>query len=228
MGIKRHIRYSSVRNRNSVKEWAGKLSGVPAFILGNSPSLNDENLSLLDPYFTIGINRAFYKTDPTVLFWQDIELWFTEKKKILKLNSVKVCRDMSDPQSRFFHYRIKPGNFKVPKTPNILHGFGTTGPLAVQFAYALGCDPIILLGMDCHKRGTSTDFYGRNRHHKPHTLKNCSKGLKWIRDNITDRTVISCSQDSDIFEYQSLEKVIQDIGPSFAQNRGYWAGRLSC
>ena len=227
MGIKRHIRYSSVRNRNSVKDWAGKLSGEPAFILGNSPALNDEDLSLLDPYFTIGINRAFYKVDPTVLFWQDIELWFTEKKKILKLNAIKVCRDIADPQSRFFHYRIKPGKFMIPEVPNVLHGFGTTGPLAVQFAYALGCNPIVLLGMDCRTRGNSTDFYGRNRHHKPHTMKNCSKGLKWVK-SIDDREIISCSADSEIFEYQSLEKVVQRIGTAHAQNRGYWAGRLSC
>lgn len=217
-----------MRTRNSVKEWAGKMNDMPAFILGNSPSLNDENVSLLEPYFTIGINRAFYKIDPTVLFWQDIELWFTEKKKILKLNSIKVSRDIADPMSRFFHYKIKPGAFKIPENPSILHGFGTTGPLAFQFAHALGCNPIVLLGMDCKVRGNSTDFYGKNRHHKPHTLSNCEKGLKWIKNNVTDREIINCSKDNEIFDYQSLESVIQRLGPANAQNRGYWAGRLSC
>ena len=106
MGIRRHLRYSEVRTRNSIKGWGDQLKDVPAFVLGNSPALNDEDLSTLEPFVTIGLNRAFYKIDPTILLWQDIELWFTERKKILRLNAIKVCRDTADPQNRFFHYRL--------------------------------------------------------------------------------------------------------------------------
>jgi len=227
MGIRRHLRYSEVRTRNSIKGWGDQLKGVPAFVLGNSPALNDEDLSSLEPFVTIGLNRAFYKIDPTILLWQDIELWFTERKKILRLNAIKVCRDTADPQNRFFHYRLRPGNFKLPESPNNLHGFGTTGPIGVQLAYALGCNPIVILGMDCVCRGHSTDFYGRNRHHKPHTLTNCRKGLKWIKKEVAPkREIINCSADNEYFKYTPLEEVVAQFTPKYAQNRGVWASKL--
>ena len=65
-------------------EWAGRMKSVHCFILGNAPSINDMDLSLLDNYFTIGINRIFYEYDPTVLIWQDLALWVYEKKKVLE------------------------------------------------------------------------------------------------------------------------------------------------
>ena len=59
----KRIRYSSVRQRGDVRKWKDRLLGVPAFILGNGPSLNDEDIAPLSNYFTIGINRSFYKLD---------------------------------------------------------------------------------------------------------------------------------------------------------------------
>jgi len=46
------------------------LKGNPVFLLGNGPGVTKRNLSLLDDYFTIGINRIFYIYEPTILFWQ--------------------------------------------------------------------------------------------------------------------------------------------------------------
>ena len=80
------------RERFIIKDWVGRLSGVPAFILGNGPSLNDEPVELLEPYFTVGINRAFLLMDPTVLLWQDIGLWNTEHRKLHNLQAVKVIQ----------------------------------------------------------------------------------------------------------------------------------------
>lgn len=229
MAIRRNIRYSAVRNKTSIKTWKNKLEKVPCFILGNSPALEDENLEILHPFFSIGINRSFYKFDTTILFWQDIELWYTERKNIIKTNSVKVCRDKADPQNRFFHFKLEPGNFELTENPGSLKGTGATGPLAVQFAYLLGCDPIIILGMDCKKRGQNTDFYGRNRHHKSHTLSNCYEGLKWIKKTMEEKgtTVINCSKDNDIFEYHPLKKVVDQIDQKHILNRAHWVSRLS-
>lgn len=229
MAIKRNIRYSSAKSSTSVKGWKDKLENVPCFIIGNSPALEDENLDILHPFFTIGINRSFYKLDTTILFWQDIELWYTERKSIIKTNSIKVCRDISDPQNRFFHFRLEPGKFELPEHPGLLRGTGATGPIAVQFAYIMGCDPIILLGMDCKKRGQNTDFYGRNRHHKPHTLTNCSEGLNWIKQTFEEKgkTIINCSKDSDVFEYRPLQKVIDQIDKKHVLNRAHWVSRLA-
>ncbi len=40
-------------------------------------------------YFTIGINRSFYKIDSTILMWQDASLWFTERSKLKDVKAIK-------------------------------------------------------------------------------------------------------------------------------------------
>lgn len=202
------------------------MPGIPAFIIGNGPSLNDINTDLLLPFFTIGINRAFYKIDPTILMWQDVELWYSERKRILRLSAIKVCRDIADPQNRFFHFKLQSGFFKMPENPQILCGRGATGPLAVQMAYCLGCDPIILIGCDCKHRGGLTDFYGRNRQHKNHTMKNCLQGLVWMKENIQNRKIISCS-DNDVFEKTDFKTVIDSLDPAkYKKPRNSWISYL--
>tara|TARA_B100000614_G_scaffold262909_1_gene300766 strand:+ start:228213 stop:228893 length:681 start_codon:yes stop_codon:yes gene_type:complete len=224
--IRRHVRYSAVKQRGQIKKWKGKLEGVPCFILGNGPSLNDEDISLLNPYFTIGINRAFLKLDPTILMWQDVELWYTERKKVIRLSALKVCRNTADPQNRFYHFKIQPGNFAMPKHPGCLHGFGATGPLAMQFAHSLGCNPIVMLGMDCEHRGQATNFYGINRHHRPHTMRNCSRGLKWAKKSITDRELINCSANSE-WPQEKLEDVLKRIDSKWKQDRAHYVSLLT-
>lgn len=53
-GLQRKQRHQ----RFAIKQWVDMLPDVPAFIIGNSPSLNDHNLLPLERYFTIGINRV--------------------------------------------------------------------------------------------------------------------------------------------------------------------------
>jgi hypothetical protein len=224
--IRRHLRFSSRKQRGNLRHWKDKMQGVPCFVLGNAPSLNDEDVSELSSFFTIGINRSFLKLDTTILMWQDIELWYTERKSVIKLQSLKVCPSQADPQNRFFHFKREPGGFKLPAHPGVLHGTGTTGPLAMQFAYSLGCDPIIMLGMDCKPRGNATDFYGKNRHHKPHTMTNCKVGLKWIKNNIKDRTLICCSE-NDLWPRTSLADAIKGIDEKWRKDRAYYVGLLN-
>jgi len=223
--IRRHLRFSSVKQRGSLRHWKDKLKGVPCFIVGNGPSLNDEDLSVLDPYFTLGINRSFLKIDATVLMWQDIELWYTERKTVVQQQSVKVCRNLSDPQNRFYHFKLQPGGFQLADDPGTLHGSGSTGPLAVQFARALGCSQIILLGMDCKPRGNATDFYGKNSHHRPHTMANCKTGLKWIYEKVTDRTLINCSE-NDFAPRVSLLDALKQVDTKWKKDRSYYSGLL--
>lgn len=224
--IRRHIKFSYNKQRGQISKWKGKMSGVPVFIIGNGPSLNDEDVSLLNPFFTIGINRAFLKIDPTVLMWQDIGLWSTERKNVIRLSAIKVCTAASDPENKFFHFKLEPGNFEIPEHPGILHGTGSTGPLAVQFAHSLGCNPIILMGMDCKPRGQATDFYGKNHHHKPHTMANCQRGLKWVKKHVTDRQVICCS-DNDHFERMTLAQAVAKIDPKWKKDRAYYSSLLT-
>jgi len=220
----RRIRYSSVRQKGDVRKWKDRLAGVPVFILGNGPSLNDENIALLSNYFTIGINRSFYKLDSTILLWQDASLWFTDRRKLLETKSIKYSTIHGDPENRFLRYKIKPGKFDLPEDSTTLCGSGSSSPLAVQLAYILGCNPIVLLGCDCCSRGDDTDFYGKNKFHNSRTMDQCKVGLDWMKNEIHDkgiRRIISCS-DNSVFDREKLDTVLSKIDIKHKQSREYW------
>jgi len=75
-----------------------------------------------------------------------------------------------------------PYKFDTSKT-HVLYGRGSTGPLAVELAVAMGCRPIILLGMDCQVQAGKTDFYGENKHWLQHTIENCDRGLNFLKND---------------------------------------------
>lgn len=205
---------SQQKFRGNVGLWTKKLIDVPCFILGNGPSISNEPVKRLNDYFTIGINKAYKLIDPSILMWQDIEFWYTDRKDIAKMKCLKYCRNISDPQGKFFTFKLQGGNFQMPNNTNILHGMGATGPLAFQLACVLGCNPIILLGMDCKYQGTKTNFYGKNPFHKPHTLKMCNKGLQWIKNFENEKTIINCSDNSVFEDTYTLEEALAEINPT--------------
>jgi len=224
--IRKRIRSYKVGQRGDIKRWHNCLTGVPAFLIGNGPSLDNLDLSCLKNHFTIGINRAFLKIDPTILMWQDSELWWNHRTEISRLKAVKFCRDISDPKGRFYHFKLTTGNFELPETPSILFGRGATGPVAFQLAYILGCNPIILLGMDCCYYNGKTNFYGKNPSHKPHTLVNCKKGLTWMKKCPSGRKIINCSNNNVFEERRDLNDVVKEIPFDRPHNRDSFLARL--
>jgi len=207
----RHARYA-------IRQWVDRLVDIPAFIIGNGSSLNKEPIHLLEDYFTIGVNRAFYKIDPTILLWQDISLWNSEYKKLHNTQAIKVSRDVSDPRKVYYNFHLKGGGYKFNLSTHILHGRGSTGPLAVQLAVAMGCRPIVLLGMDCAVgEDGNSDFYGHNKYWTDATLANCQLGLEFIREQCPVE-VYNCGT-SKLWEHQSLRSVLSQISPSHKRGR---------
>lgn len=196
-----------------LSDWSNLLGGHTAFVLGNAPGIEQQNLSLLDNYFTIGVNRIFYIYDPTILMWQDRQVWNGDKKSLLKQKAIKVCGSKADPRNYFLNFKVKLGPYRFGENPSILHGTGNTTVLAVQFAVAIGCSNIVLLGTDC-KYGAKgkTDFYGRNKDHKPYTLKMCRGAMRWLKETCPVK-IYNCSG-SKFWESQKLAKVINDIKPT--------------
>lgn len=195
-----------------ISKWKNLLKEHPAFILGNAPSISKQNLKLLDKYFTIGINRIFYIYTPTILIWQDVQMWNKEKKNILKQKSIKICNSVSDPVNIFLNFEVKEGGFKFRKNPEVLHGWGNTGALAIQVAVNLGCSEIILLGTDCeYTTKKKTDFYGKNPDHKSYTLKMCNDAMGWVKKKCPV-PVYNCSNNK-LWPTEKLLDVIKKINP---------------
>lgn len=225
------------RRRLSPKlvQWNNKLAGFPAFILGTGCSIDSVDLHLLDNYFTIGINRIYSSRltsdifyDPTILLWQDGTLNREDVYILEKLQAIKYCRDVIDSKRLYNNFNLKPGPYKFTKQTNVLYGSGSSGPLAVELAVGLGCNNIILLGMDCKKAEDGrTDFYGINKHWNAGTLPHCLAGLKAIKE-LCPVPVYSCSS-NDLFECNSLEEIIARIDPKgvFAIGRERFKERMA-
>lgn len=213
-------RASDKKRYKILSQWNNLLVGHTAFILGNAPGIENQNLNLLDNYFTIGVNRIFYIYDPTILIWQDRQVWNGDKKSLLKQKAIKVCGSKADPRNYFLNFRVKLGPFRFGVNPSILHGTGNTTALAAQLAVSLGCSNIVLLGTDC-KYGAKgkTDFYGKNKDHKPYTLKMCRGAMKWMRDTCPV-TIYNCSSNK-FWESQKLVNVINEIQPSKLSRESY-------
>jgi len=198
------------KSRIALRRWRGTMKDVPCFILGNGPSISDHPIKeLLKDHFTIGINRAFQLMDPTILIWQDIELWMTERANLTNLKAIKYSSTNADPRGIAYQFKLMPGPYRIPPNPMVLFGQGSTGPLAFQLAYCLGCSPIILLGYDCKCIEGNTDFYGVNKHHKSHTMPNCKKGLRWINKCNAKTRVINCSENDTLKHKMPLEEAIK-------------------
>ena len=202
------------KRKKSLKpgDWGGRMKDIPCFILGNAPSINKVNLSLLDNYFTVGINRIFFKYDPTILIWQDLALWVQERKRVKKTRAIKYCREGSETRGGYYTFQLRERESKLSHSTTTLYGRGSSGAIAYQFVHALKCDPIILVGMDCAYKDGMTDFYGNNSMHRGHTLPACVKGLKFIRDNSKKRTIINCSKNKVFPKRYELEEAIALLG----------------
>ena len=202
------------------KSWYMRMKDIPCFILGNAPSLNEVNLSLLDDYFTVGINRIFFKYDPTVLIWQDLALWVQEEKRVKATKAIKYSRKGADTIGGYYNFVLEGREPIITHDITKLKGRGSSGTIAYQFVWALGCNPIILVGMDCRNaKNGDTDFYGKNAMHKRHTLPSCEKGLRFMKQNALGRIVISCSKDKVFEERKSIEDIIETLNDK-RSNRG--------
>jgi hypothetical protein len=145
--------------------------------------------------------------------WQDLALWSKERAKVLETKSIKFCREASETQGGFYTFFLQGREPKLTNNISKLYGRGSSGSIAYQFVHALGCNPIILVGMDCKytKKGL-TDFYGDNPMHRSHTLPACVKGLKFIKNNSSNKTIINCSSNKVFSEKKTIEEVIASLG----------------
>ncbi|KKL11903.1 hypothetical protein LCGC14_2541120 [marine sediment metagenome] len=217
--IKGKERYLDSKKYKKLSKWKGILKGYTAFLLGNAPSISKQDLSLLNNYFTIGINRIFFLYEPTVLFWQDRQMWITDKKNLIKCKSVKVCRDLADPRNMFLNFKLGLNPFRFTMKPQQMYGRGNTGAVAAEFAVSMGCSSIVILGIDCKYSKGKTDFYGNNKDHTKYTLNRCKEAMEWLKKKCPI-PIYNCSK-IDLWPKQNLSDVINEIKPKKCDKKSF-------
>lgn len=206
-----------------IAAWKGRISGHPAFVLGNGPSLLDNDLSLLRGCFTIGINRIYKVFDPIILLWQDTSLMEDGLENILSCSAIKVCRDRCNIDNQFTTFRSEGAKYRLADKPNVLHGFGCSGALGIELAVVMGASSVVLLGMDCDYQDGKTDFYGVNADHGRYTVKNFHAAMSWVAKTCPV-PIHSCGR-APYWPRSDLKQVLDQIQPK-EYSRLQWFDRL--
>jgi hypothetical protein len=155
---------ASSRRRESILELRklqGRHNGERCFIIGNGPSLRQTDLSLLRDEVTFGMNRIYMLFDAmgfsttyfvainTLLIEQ-----FAEDIKKLEMPRFITWRGRfwiaDDPGVIFLDTDYTPPEtFSADATGRIFEG-STVTYVALQLAYYLGFDEVVLIGVDHH------------------------------------------------------------------------------
>lgn len=134
-----------------------KHRGQRCFIIGNGPSLKDTDLSLLENEVTFGLNRIYLLFDElgfAITYYLSINALVIEQcaADMLRLPCPKFigwhARDLIDFTDGMVFLRIvgTPG-FYTDITSGIWDG-ATVTYVAIQVAYYMGFDEVILIGVD--------------------------------------------------------------------------------
>jgi len=138
--------------------------GRRCFIIGGGPSLKNVDLDLLRNEITIGINRAYEKLTPSILFGVDPQMWGwveqgkcgeESKRKFNEYKGYKVWMALLSkrgkmqlfPPDFYLVDEDDRGGYKIGTT-DLLSFKNNSGYGAINLAAALGANPIYLLGFD--------------------------------------------------------------------------------
>lgn len=165
------------RNRN-VAELEGREAGRRLFILGNGPSILEENLALLSGEVVIGMNAStmleeqygfvstyYVLSDTRFISHADKRQWCTSRLSPETIRVVRddLCRydDPGLPNRTYYIPAISRDGFS--RDLKIGYFFGcTTTMLAVQLAYHLRATEVYLLGCDLRYPEDSPRFYAED------------------------------------------------------------------
>jgi hypothetical protein len=163
---------SSFRNKMHYRSIRGMYPGSRAFVIGNGPSLQIEDLSRLKDEKTIASNKiylAFEKTvwRPTLFTIQDPLVWQKCKNELCHhFNEVHVENTEMLPVDSNLGLTVRrwhslgptstpyaaPPAFSGDMSKGAYGGYTVTF-LNLQLAVHLGCDPIYLIGCDHYYQG---------------------------------------------------------------------------
>jgi len=212
----------------------GSWRGHPAFLVGGGPSLEGFDFSQLRGRRTIGVNIAFWKFDPTIIFSMDTRClnWILKGQYEVKYPGLRdqfkaskaykvwlLTYVASLPEEIFIEmvfgdYTAGLAAFTFHSRDGIGHG-NNSGYAALNLAVCLGADPIYLLGFDCRHEGEKTHW------HSGHPIPQPDAHLKSFKDRLTAAApkikkagirVVNLSTKSalDCFEFGKAEEALND------------------
>ena len=225
--------------------------GKRCFIIGNGPSLNDHDLSLLTGEFTFGVNSFYYKTRETGFL---PTFYVVEDSSVMKENIDEIRKfdapfkffptnydKMHPKQPNTFFFKMNRGfyersspNYVVPRfstdaTKELYCGQSVTY-INLQLAYFMGFTEVYLIGMDfsyvipsTHKR--TGDVLLSDTDDENHFHKDYfGKGKTW-KDPKLDRVALNYRMAKLVFEATGRRVYNATVGGSLEvfERRSYYS-----
>nr|WP_281396672.1 6-hydroxymethylpterin diphosphokinase MptE-like protein [Roseospira visakhapatnamensis] len=151
---------------------AGRVAGRRAFIVGNGPSLAAMDLAPLAGEITFAFNGAWRLREslvPTIHMVEDRLVAEEEAAHLAALDPATLLvlptdhADVSPPAPGRLHVPVDWSYYdplRPPREPGFttnaaagrLHAGQSVAYLALQVAFVMGCDPVVLLGIDLDYR----------------------------------------------------------------------------
>ncbi|EAR21652.1 hypothetical protein NB231_02758 [Nitrococcus mobilis Nb-231] len=143
--------------------------GKRCFIIGNGPSLNKHDLSLLKDEYTFGVNSFYYKTRETgfVPFFYVVEDSSVMKENIEEIKKYNapfkffptIYKNLHPKRPNTFFFRMNRSfyeksspNYVVPRfstdATDVLYCGQSVTYINLQLAYFMGFEEVYLIGMD--------------------------------------------------------------------------------
>jgi len=210
---------------NSIEAYFAIESG-PCFILGNGPSLNNYDLSLLNPNNSITMNRS-WKVLPGAKYHcntMDITSVQNTPQNIIFLGpeedavGASVLRKIKCPVILVQMGTVKPSRLRpkrlklsIPSRLDLRNGWSQShcGVFALACAWWLGYNPIFLLGYDGYGYHYITDRYKLIGRLPPHELqtRQYRQYAKLLEGEVE---VYNCNKDNvyEVHPYMSFDEAL--------------------
>lgn len=199
-------------------------AGQRAFIIGNGPSIAKTDMAKLKGEITFGLNRVYLA----------FPAWGYESNYFLSVNDLVIEQSAEDimglkmpkfiswrnrefigdsPETHFLHTTYERPRFARDIRSRIWEG-ATVTYVALQVAYYMGCDPVILIGVDHSfsskgKPNTTVVSKGDDRDH--FDAKYFGKGFRWQLPDL-ETSEQSYAMARDAFEADGRQVLDASIG----------------
>lgn len=160
----------------NLEEFNGKHKGEIAFVLGSGPSLNMLDLAPLKNHVTIAVNSGyvafpeanyFISDDWSVAHWS----YFFNDLRSSKTTIALLYEDMLKNQAwqfgdRAVLFRHRQGyhvtdKYEHANKANHICQARTSAGSAIHVAHIMGCEKIVLIGIDCCRHDALRYFWGK-------------------------------------------------------------------
>jgi hypothetical protein len=156
-------------DRDELAQFYNRFKGQRCFIIGNGPSLNHHDLSLLEGEYSFGVNSFYYKTRETGF---RPTFYVVEDSSVMKENVAEICAyeapfkffptiyrklHPKTPNTFFFNmnrgfYEKTSPNYAVPRfstdASRVLYCGQSVTYINLQMAFFMGFTEVYLIGMD--------------------------------------------------------------------------------